>query len=176
MRAAAQTASTTGGGESSGGGRAEAAVFLGARRRQVEVGRQQLPGSRGQSSPSRGRGHHLVLHVVEHLRGKPAHPSRYVTGRPACACGSTTRQQLVGHTARERSSDSKTNALCEVSELAEDVDEAGHGEALEDRVGGIVVAVAHVAVGGGGGGGGAGAFTPAASSAPCHCHRRSLTY
>ena len=112
----------------------------------------------------------MVLHVVEHLRGKPAHPIRYVTGRPACACGSTTRQQLVGHT-RERGRDSKTNALCEVSELAEDVDEAGHGEALEDRVGGIVVAVAHVAVGGGGGG--ARAFTPAASSAPCHCRCRT---
>jgi hypothetical protein len=57
-----------------GGGEGESSrrVVGGRRRRQVEVGLQQPLGSHGEPSPSRRRGHHLVLHVVEHLRGKPA--------------------------------------------------------------------------------------------------------
>lgn len=53
------------------------------------------------------------------------------------------------------------HSLCEVSELAEDCDEASHGEALQDGVGASLIIVTADDVVGGGGGGGAAAFAPA---------------
>lgn len=106
--------------------------------RRSQVGVVQVLCSHGEPSASRGDGHDLVLQAVRHLRGKPVQrrTKLMVDGiELKVGCGAA-----AGRWYRPA-----THVLCEVSELAEDGDEAGHGKPLQEyglRRGGPLLLIA----------------------------------